>query len=94
MWVQTYGTPEQNPSFWDSISANTFLADLSGPVQLHHGTADQDVPVEFSEKLFEQILAAGGMVELYLYEGDNHNISNSFGAAMRRTIEFYDRYLK
>lgn len=93
-WVQTYGTPEQNPAFWNSISANSFLADLSGPVQLHHGTADTDVPVEFSERLFEQILSAGGYVELYLYEGDNHNISNSFGTAMRRTIEFFDRYLK
>jgi len=93
-WVQLYGTPEQNPAFWNSISANAFLADLSGPVQLHHGTADKDVPVEFSQTLFEQILAAGREAELYLYEGDNHNISNSFGAAMRRTIEFYDRYLK
>ena len=35
-----YGSPEENPAFWASISANSFLADLSGPVQLHHGTAD------------------------------------------------------
>jgi uncharacterized protein len=33
-------------------------------------------------------------VELYLYEGDNHNISHSFSIAMQRTIEFFDRYLK
>lgn len=93
-WVQRYGSPEQNPEFWSSISANAFLADLSGPLQLHHATADRDVPWEFSQTLFEQVQAAGREGELYLYEGDDHNISGYFGAAMRRTIEFYDRYLK
>jgi hypothetical protein len=33
-------------------------------------------------------------VEYYEYEDDNHNISNSFGLAMTRTIEFFDQYLK
>lgn len=90
----TYGTPEENPAFWASISPNTYLRDLSGPLQLHHGTADQSVPVEFSETLYEQLQAAGVPAELYLYEGDNHNLSNSFSLAMRRTIQFFDTYLK
>jgi dipeptidyl aminopeptidase/acylaminoacyl peptidase len=93
-WVQLYGKPEQNPEFWDSVSANAFLEDLSGPVQLHHGTADEDVPFEFSQTLFDQIQAAGSAAELFLYEGDNHNISGYFSTAMNRTIEFFDRYLK
>ena len=89
-----YGTPEENPEFWNSISANSFLADISGPIQLHHGTADTDVPLEFSETLFYQMLEADKYVELYKYEGDNHNISNYFSRAMARTIEFFDRYVK
>jgi uncharacterized protein len=92
--VQTYGSPEENPEFWDSISANAFLSDISGPLQLHHGTADTDVPLEFSETLFYQMLDANQYVELYKYEGDNHNISTYFSTAMQRTIEFFDRYLK
>jgi len=92
--VQTYGSPEENPEFWSSISANSYLRDLSGPIQLHHGTADTDVPLEFSELLFYQIIEAEQYVELYKYEGDNHNISNYFSQAMQRTIEFFDRYLK
>jgi len=90
----TYGTPEENPEFWNSISANSYLSDISGPLQLHHGTADTDVPLEFSEKLFYQMLDANQYVELYKYEGDNHNISNYFSTAMARTIEFFDRYVK
>jgi dipeptidyl aminopeptidase/acylaminoacyl peptidase len=93
-WVAQYGSPDENPEFWDTISSNSYLEDLSGPVQLHHGTADESVPLEFSEILFQEIQEAGKTVELYTYPGDNHNISNSFGQAMTRTIEFYDRYLK
>ncbi len=93
-WVAEFGTPEENPAFWAGVSANSYLADLSGPVQLHHGRADEEVPVEFSETLAQQIQAAGGTVELFTYEGDNHNISNYFTAAMNETVAFFDRYLK
>jgi len=92
--VEQFGAPEENPEFWNSISANAYLGDLSGPIQLHHGTADRSVPPEFSEGLYQQALAAGKTVELYTYEGDDHNISASFGLAMQRTIEFFDKYLK
>jgi dipeptidyl aminopeptidase/acylaminoacyl peptidase len=93
-WVETYGSPAQNPAFWDSVSSNSYLDEISGPVQLHHGTADESVPVAFSETLFMQLLEEGKMVELYTYEGDNHNLSNYFTTAMDRSIEFFDRYLK
>ncbi|MBI4130251.1 alpha/beta fold hydrolase, partial [Candidatus Roizmanbacteria bacterium] len=89
-----YGTPEQNPEFWNSISSNSYLADISGPLQLHHGTADTSVPVAFSEMLKTQMESAGKTVELYTYPGDDHNLTTNFGTAMRRSIEFFNRYLK
>jgi dipeptidyl aminopeptidase/acylaminoacyl peptidase len=93
-WIQQYGTPEQNPDFWNSLSANSFLADLSGPVQLHHGTADEEVPLAFSEKLAEEICAAGGTVDFYTYKDNNHNIEQSFSTAIYRSVLFFDAYLK
>jgi dipeptidyl aminopeptidase/acylaminoacyl peptidase len=92
--IATYGLPEENPDFWNSISANAYLADLSGPVQLHHGTNDHSVPLEFSEILYDQVLAAGKTAEIYIYEGDDHNIASSFGLAMTRSIQFFDKYVK
>ena len=89
-----YGTPQENPEFWRSISANSYVHEISGPIQLHHGTLDEDVPLEFSELLFYEMINADQYVELHKYEGDNHNISNYFSAAMQRTIEFFDRYVK
>jgi uncharacterized protein len=93
-WIEQYGLPDENPDFWYSISSNSFLADLSGPVQLHHGTADGSVPLEFSEILSGQIQQVGKPVELYIYEGDDHNLSNHFSQAMTRSLQFFEQHLK
>lgn len=91
---QEYGNAETNPGFWNSISANAYLRDLNGPIQIHTGTADSDVPWQFSEMLYDDMLAAGQVAEFYTYDGDNHNISNYFSTAMGRTVEFFDHFLK
>ena len=93
-WIEQYGTPEENPYFWAAVSSNTYVSDLSGPIQLHHGTKDEDVPLAFSIRLAEEVRAVGGIADLYTYEGDNHNISKYFTTAMDRTIAFFDQYLK
>ncbi|HSF81321.1 MAG TPA: alpha/beta fold hydrolase [Anaerolineales bacterium] len=93
-WASLYGSPEENPDFWNGISSNFYLADLSGPLQLHHGTADESVPLEFSEILYLQLQQAGKLAEFYAYPDDNHNLSNFFSQAMTRTIGFFDQYLK
>ncbi len=97
-WVyslqQAYGSAQENPKFWNSISANAYLRDLNAPIQLHHSTTDEEVPVEFSQMLYDEMLQANRVVELYTYDGDNHNISHNFSLAMQRTVEFFDRYLK
>jgi len=92
--VAEYGTPEENPGFWASISATSYLGHLSGPIQIYHGTADTSVPFEWSEELYAQLQEAGQTAEFYAYEGDNHNLSNQFGTAMARSVQFFDTYLK
>jgi len=93
-WQNTYGSPAKNPDFWSGISANSYLNELSGPIQLHHGTGDTEVPIKFSQDLFLQAQVAGAVVEYFEYEGDNHNLGNYFNLAMKRTLEFFDRYVK
>lgn len=92
--IATYGTFEENPAFWDSISATAYLSDLSGPIQLHHGTADVEVPVEFSQNLFIDLQNAGIPTQVFLYPGDDHNISSYFSDAMQRSIQFFDEVVK
>lgn len=93
-WLARYGAPEQNPGFWNSISPMAYLADISAPIQIHHGTADVEVPLAFSQNLADQLRTQGKTVELYSYPGADHNISEGFSVAMARSIVFFDRYLK
>lgn len=72
----------------------TYVRDLSGPIQWHHGTADRSVPLEYSLSLEQQIVAAGKPVDLYTYAGDGHNIAKSFGLAMKRSVASMDKYVK
>ena len=67
---------------------------MSGPIQLHHGTADSSVPIEFSETLYAQMQEVDKPAELYTYEGDDHNLSASFATAMQRSIQFFDTHVK
>lgn len=91
---QEFGTPEENPEFWNSISANSYLKDISGPLQIHHATGDESVPVEFSRKLYDQMQKENLAVEYFEYQGDDHDITGNFNSAMNKSVEFFDRYLK
>jgi len=92
--VDEYGSFEENPQFWQSISPISFVNDISGPVQLQHGTADEEVPVFFSQKLDEAMRNVGKTVEFFIYEGDNHNLSNNLDTALQRSVDFFDSALK
>jgi dienelactone hydrolase len=89
-----YGSPDQNPAFWDSISPSAYIKDLSGPLQLQAATGDTQVPYTWSEELGKQLALAGMPYELYIYEKDNHNITDNFLIAIARTREFFDKYVK
>ena len=52
------------------------------------------MPVEFSEILQTQMDSADKPVELYIYDGDNHNLSVNFSTAMQRSLQFFDKYVK
>src|SRR4030043_207979 len=92
--LEKYGTPSGNPSFWHSIDPRFFLADVSGPVQLHQGLADETVPPAFSDGLKNDLENTGKTVEYFTYEGADHNLSQPFNLAISRSVEFFNKYLK
>ncbi len=77
-----------------SISANSFLSNISGPIQLHHGEADASVPFKLSQILHDELKEEGKTSELFLYPGTDHNLSQSFSKAMQRSVEFFDEHVK
>ncbi len=92
--IDQYKTPSENPVFWNSIDPTNFTSDITAPVQLNVGGADEEVPVAFSESLYNKMKNEGKAVEYYVYPGSDHNIKQDFSLAMKRSVEFFDKYLK
>lgn len=91
--VEKYGTPQANPAFWNRLSANSYLKDLGGPLQLHIGTADEDVPVSFHTSLVGQLRSVGKPVQSFVYPGDNHDLTRNLGTALARSVAFFKERL-
>jgi dipeptidyl aminopeptidase/acylaminoacyl peptidase len=92
--IDKYGDFESNPEFWNSISPISFVGEISGPVQLHHGTEDGDVPVLFSQRLYDALNDIEKETELYIYEGDDHNLAANLTTALTRSVDYFDKFLK
>lgn len=92
--VVKYGSPSANPTFWNKLDPYSYLSDISGPIQLHHGKADSSVPIELSIHLKNALEKEGKLVEFYQYEGADHNFNgDSFTTAMQRSVDFFNKYL-
>ncbi|HVZ11483.1 MAG TPA: alpha/beta fold hydrolase [Patescibacteria group bacterium] len=92
--IDKYGTPQSDSSFWKAIDPYTYISDITAPIQINQGLADEDVPPLFAEDFKNALQKNGKTVEYYTYEGADHNLSQPFGLVMQRTIAFFDKYLK
>lgn len=93
--IQKYGPPNLQSPFWSKIDPYSYIQNINAPVQLHHGTADDSVPIEISRHFNEVLKDAGKTVELYEYSGGDHNIASpNFSIAMERSIAFFKKYLQ
>lgn len=92
--VAEHGRPEENPEFWDNISPLTFFQNVSIPVMVHHGTADDSVPVAWSERAAGELEAQGKEITLHVYPGEPHEFIDAWPLVMQRTTAFFDQYLK
>ncbi len=64
---------------------------IAGPVLLMHGVDDAVVPADQSVELARRIEAAGGAVELHLFEGEGHGFRQP--ATRRRELELTEAFL-
>jgi len=92
--VETYGTPQENPDFWHDISSINFLERIKTPIVLHHGTADDSVPIEWSNRMNQLLVEKGKDIAYYIYEGQPHEFTTSWSLVMQRTVDFFDKHLK
>ena len=89
-----HGSPEENPAFWDNISPISFFRDVTAPIMIHHGTADESVPLEWSERANAALQEVSKEVTLYIYPGEPHEFINAWPQVMQRTTDFFNDNVK
>lgn len=90
-----YGTPEEEPARYARLSPLTYLADIAAPIGLHHGTLDDQVPIEWSRDLAQRLEQSGKSVEYFEYEGAGHSFRDTtWSTFMQRVTAFFDQYVK
>jgi dipeptidyl aminopeptidase/acylaminoacyl peptidase len=93
-FYQQYGSYEENSEFWKSISAINYLDKIQSPVMLHQGTADAEVPVQWSRDLNENLKNQDKDISYYEYPGESHVFAKAQPLVMQRTLDFFDKILK
>ena len=91
--VTAYGTPQEDPSFWDSVSPINFVSDTSAWIQIDQDVNDSQVPKLFSDHLDAVLQAAGRNVEYDLYPGDDHQFIANRAAILANTVAFFRAHL-
>ncbi len=63
---------------------------VEAPVQIHQGTADQWCREEWQREVVDRLGQLGKEAELYVYEGDDHNLSENWEEAVEKSLEFFE----
>lgn len=92
-WLHgTYG--EAGAQLYGKISPLEYFQDVAAPVQIHHGTADHDVPISFSETMAEKLKSLDKKVEFFMYPEQKHEFIEDWPVAAERALQFFDYYVK
>lgn len=62
---------------------------IKAPILIQQGTEDDQVKVEWQQKVAENLKKTGKTVSLIIYPGDDHNLKVNWEKAVIRDVEFF-----
>lgn len=78
----------------DLYAMTNYLDRISAPIQLHQGSADDAVPVKWSEEFVADLKKQNITIGYFLYPGADHNLQPSWNAVIARDIDFFSKHLQ
>ena len=86
-----YGSPEDNPAFWDAASAYTYFDRVTEPVLVLHGTADETCPIRWANEAVAKLKSLDKDVTYVKYKGAGHTF---FGSTWTKSMQESVKFLK
>ena len=77
----------------DSFNPALYYRWIDAPIQMHQGTGDDAVPLEWSDDFVDDMKAMNKEVDYYTYPKDDHNLKIYWGTAAARSVKWYNENL-
>lgn len=89
---QTLGLPAYA---FPIVSPKNFYQDITAVVDIHHGTADTVIPVDWSRQACQQLKNLGRNVRCYFYDNSDHVFRGDAGVKLKvRMLNFFNAHVK
>ncbi len=70
-------------------SLTNFYSWINAPLEIHQGTADDSVPIKWSDNLVADLKKLDKDITYFTYPGADHNLLPGWGEAVQRSLDFY-----
>lgn len=77
----------------DKYSLTNYLDKIKAPISLHQGTADDAVPLTWSNELAKKLLDLNLDLDYFKYPGADHNLQPAWNLAVSRSLDFFRQNL-
>jgi dipeptidyl aminopeptidase/acylaminoacyl peptidase len=90
------GDPEKDRAIYEADSPLAYIKDAQAPLLVLQGDNDIRVPKEEAEQIVKILQDAGKTVDVHYYSNEGHGFAKRENQvdAIRRTIAWFDHYLK
>jgi dipeptidyl aminopeptidase/acylaminoacyl peptidase len=83
-----FGTIEESPGFWRSVSARSYFDRVDASLLMVHGALDESCPIGWARGTESALKAAGADAELVVYDREGHTFTGQWEDKMERTVDF------
>ena len=77
----------------DLYSLDLYLQRIQAPLQIHQGTADDAIPLDWTVELVEELDELEKDVNFYTYAGADHNLQPAWNTVITRDVEFFRSHI-
>lgn len=84
---------EQNYNV-DEYSLTNYLERINAPIELHQGTNDDAIPVEWSNELVNELKFLNKDINYYKHPGADHNMNPLWGDVIYQGLNFFNSNLQ